>query len=88
MEEKGEERESLREWKGEERESLREWTGEEVREGVVRGGEENLRQRRGDLLLKCSPPHVPWLVAKNNSRDLRGGEERREVWDKKRRDQR
>lgn len=59
---------------GELRESLREWTGEEVREGMERGGgEENFRHSLGDLLLRGSPPHAPWLVAKNSSRDLRGG---------------
>ena len=65
---------------GELSESLREWTGEEVREGMERGGgEENLRHRRGDLLLRWSRPHVPWLVAKNSSKDPRrggGGRER------------
>lgn len=37
------------------------------------GGEENLRHSLGDLLFRGSVPHVPWLVAKNSSRDLRGG---------------
>lgn len=61
---------------GELRESLREWTGEEVREGIERGGgEENFRQSLGDLLFKGSLPHVPWLVAKKSSRDLRGREQ-------------
>lgn len=57
---------------GELSESLREWTGEEVREGMARGGgEENLRQRRGDLLFRGSVAHeAPWLVAKKSSRDL------------------
>ena len=41
---------------GEWRESFRVRTGEEVRDGMVRGGgEENLRQRRGDLSFVCSP---------------------------------
>jgi len=57
---------------GELRESLRQWTGEEVREGMERGGgEENLRQSRGDLLFKWSAPQAPWLVAKKSSRDLK-----------------
>lgn len=35
------------------------------------GGEENLRQRRGDLLFRGSVAHeAPWLVAKKSSRDL------------------
>lgn len=65
---------------GELRESLRQWTGEEVREGMERGGgEENLRQSLGDLLLRGSAPQAPWLVAKKTSRDLkeRGEGERR-----------
>lgn len=58
---------------GELRESLREWTGEEVREGMESGGgEENFRHSRGDLLLRGSVAHEPWLVAKKSSRDLRG----------------
>lgn len=57
---------------GELRESLRQWTGEEVREVMASGGgEENLRQRRGDLLFRGSVAHeAPWLVAKKSSRDL------------------
>lgn len=56
---------------GELRDSFREWMGEEVREGMeTGGGEENLRQRRGDLLFRCSPLQGPWLVAKKSSRDL------------------
>lgn len=44
---------------GEWRESFRVRTGEEVREGMERGGgEENLRQRRGDLSFTCSPPRL------------------------------
>lgn len=63
---------------GELRDNLRQWTGEEVREGMVRGGgEENLRQSRGDLLFKGSVPHEDWLVAKKSSRDLK---ERRRVY--------
>lgn len=64
---------------GELSESLREWTGEEVREGMARGGgEENLRQRRGDLLFRGSVAHeAPWLVAKKSSRDLARGKEGR-----------
>lgn len=58
---------------GEWRESLRVRTGEEVRDGMERGGgEENLRQRRGDLSFVCSPPLLFWLVAKNSSKDLKG----------------
>lgn len=58
---------------GELRESLREWTGEEVRDGMERGGgEENLRDRRGDLLFRWSPLQGPWLLAKKSSRDLDG----------------
>lgn len=47
-------------------------TGEEVREAMVSGGgPENLRHRRGDLSLLCSPPpRLFWLVAKNSSSDL------------------
>lgn len=42
---------------GEWRESFRVRTGEEVRDGMDRGGgEENFRQRRGDLSFMCSPP--------------------------------
>ena len=68
---------------GELSESLREWTGEEVRGGMERGGgQENLRHRRGDLLLRWSPPHVPWLVAKNSSKDLKGGRKGGEGWRK------
>lgn len=56
---------------GELSESLRQWTGEEVREGMERGGgEENLRHSLGDLLLRGSVAHEPWLVAKKSSRDL------------------
>lgn len=56
---------------GEWRESFRVWTGEEVRDGMDRGGgDENLRQRRGDLSFMCSPPLLFWLVAKNSSKDL------------------
>lgn len=56
---------------GEWRESFRVRTGEEVREGIDRGGgEENLRQRRGDLSFMCSPPLLFWLVAKKSSKDL------------------
>lgn len=41
---------------GEWRESFRVRTGELVREGMHKGGgEENLRQRRGDLSFMCSP---------------------------------
>lgn len=57
---------------GELSESLRQCTGEDVREGMERGGgEENLRQSLGDLLLSGSVAHVPWLVAKKSSRDLK-----------------
>lgn len=42
---------------GEWRDSFRVRTGEEVRDGMDRGGgEENFRQRRGDLSLMCSEP--------------------------------
>lgn len=42
---------------GEWRDSLRIRTGDEVWDEIDRGGgEENLRQRRGDLSLMCSPP--------------------------------
>lgn len=42
---------------GEWRESFRVRTGEVVREGMDRGGgEENFRQRRGDLSFMCSEP--------------------------------
>lgn len=58
---------------GEWRESFRVRTGEEVRDGMDKGGgEENLRQRRGDLSFTCSPPLLFWLVAKNSSKDLKG----------------
>lgn len=71
---------------GELSESLREWTGEEVREGMASGGgEENLRQRRGDLLFRGSVAHeAPWLVAKKSSKDLaQSGEVRGERLDRK-----
>lgn len=56
---------------GELSDSLRQCTGEEVREGMERGGgEENLRQSLGDLLLSGSVDQAPWLVAKKSSRDL------------------
>lgn len=66
---------------GEWRDSFRIRTGEEVREGMERGGgEENFRQRRGDLSFMCSEPRLFWLVAKKSSKDLRrGGGERQEV---------
>lgn len=42
---------------GEWRDSLRVRTGEEVWDGMDKGGgDENLRQRRGDLSFMCSPP--------------------------------
>lgn len=40
------------------------------------GGDENLRQRRGDLSFMFSPLLLFWFVAKNNSKDLEGGEEK------------
>jgi hypothetical protein len=44
-------------------------TGEDVLDTARGGGEENLRQRRGDFpSTKCSL--LFWLVAKNNSNDL------------------
>lgn len=44
---------------GECRESFRVRTGEEVRDWRDRGGgEENLRQRRGDLSFMCSTPRL------------------------------
>lgn len=47
---------------GECRESLRAQTGEAKWEGEERGGgEENLRQRRGDLSLTRSPPPPLWF---------------------------
>lgn len=53
------------------RESLRAWIGEAVRDGTdTGGGDENLRDSRGDLLFRCSPLHGPWFVAKKSSRDL------------------
>ncbi|TNN47380.1 hypothetical protein EYF80_042432 [Liparis tanakae] len=59
---------------GEWRESFRVRTGEEVRDWMDRGGgEENLRQRRGDLSVVCSPLLLFWFVAKNSSKDLEGG---------------
>jgi len=61
---------------GEWRESFRVRTGEEVRDWMDRGGgEENLRQRRGDLSFVCSPLLLFWFVAKNSSKDLGGGGE-------------
>lgn len=46
-------------------------TGEDVLETARGGGEENLRHRRGDFpSTKCSPL-LFWLVAKNNSNDLK-----------------
>lgn len=57
---------------GECRESFRAGTGEEVRGEMERGGgEENLRQRRGDLSFMFSPLRLFWFVAKNNSKDLK-----------------
>lgn len=44
---------------GEWRESFRVRTGDEVWDETDRGGgEENLRQRRGDLSFMCSPPRL------------------------------
>lgn len=60
---------------GEWRESFRVRTGEEVRDEMDNGGgEENLRQRRGDRSFVLSVPRLFWLVAKNNSKDLKRGE--------------
>ena len=57
---------------------MRAGTGEEVREVMHSGGgEENLRARRGDLSLACSPLRLFWLVAKNSSKLLRGEEGRK-----------
>lgn len=54
------------------RDSLRAWMGEEAREVMdTGGGEENLRDSRGDLLFRCSPLQGPWFVAKKSSRDLK-----------------
>ncbi len=65
---------------GEWRESFRVRTGEEVRDGIDRGGgEENLRQRRGDLSFTCSPPLLFWFVAKKSSKDLKGGKNKMSV---------
>lgn len=45
-------------------------TGEDVLDTARGGGDENLRQRRGDFpSTKCSL--LFWLVAKNNSNDLK-----------------
>lgn len=60
---------------GEWRESFRIRTGEEVRDWMDNGGgDENLRQRRGDLSFVLSVPLLFWFVAKNNSKDLERGE--------------
>lgn len=57
---------------GELRESLRQCIGEEVQEGMeMGGGDENLRQSLGDLLLRGSLPQLLWLVAKKSSKDLK-----------------
>lgn len=57
---------------GEWRESLRDRTGEEGRDGIDRGGgEENLRQKRGDLLFVWSLPLLFRFVAKKSSKDLK-----------------
>lgn len=59
------------EFKGEVKDSFLALTGEDVLDTASGGGEENLRHRRGDLpSTKCSPL-LFWLVAKNNSNDLK-----------------
>lgn len=59
------------EFKGEVKDSFLALTGEDVLDTARGGGEENLRHRRGDLpSTKCSPL-LFWLVAKNNSSDLK-----------------
>lgn len=59
------------EFKGEVKDSFLALTGEDVLDTASGGGEENLRHKRGDLpSTKCSPL-LFWLVAKNNSSDLK-----------------
>lgn len=59
------------EFKGEVKDSFLALTGDDVLDTASGGGEENLRHRRGVLLsTKCSPL-LFWLVAKNNSNDLK-----------------
>lgn len=59
------------EFNGEVKDSFLALTGEDVLDTASGGGEENLRHKRGDLpSTKCSPL-LFWLVAKNNSNDLK-----------------
>lgn len=59
------------EFRGEVKDSFLALTGDDVLDVASGGGDENLRQRRGDLPSTRCSPLLPWLVAKNNSRDLR-----------------
>lgn len=62
------------EFKGDVKDSFLALTGEDVLDAASGGGEENLRHSRGDLPSTRCSPLLPWLVAKNSSRDLAGME--------------